>query len=96
MFKANIKISQESDLEKVVMELAGSIASRKVDHQLSEIIVDHFRSQIGPILDRGKNLAESGSKMSVGSTVEGEGYKINVKARFGIKQSLWQRLLGRS
>jgi len=96
MFKATMPLTQESDINDVVNKLIEKMTSDGVNQLVSQEVVERFRLQIEPILDHGKSLFEIGSKMSLNSTVNGDGYNILVKARFGIKDSFWRRLFSGS
>lgn len=94
MFKTKLEITQDTHLHITIQNLQDELTRKGVDLQTSADIVDHFQTQLEPIFRRGKDLFELGSQLKAETVVKGEGYKITINAKFGIKESFLKRLIG--
>ena len=94
MFKAIVKVDQKTDLDGTIRRLAERSASSRLAPDVLELVLEQTRKVIGDFLERGMPLYNTGSQMSVSQSIDGPGYSIKIHARFGAKESIWDRIIG--
>ena len=96
MFSPTITIAHQTELGDIVGRLSHDAARAGIGESEVREMASSFLAKAEPLLAHGERLYAQGSAMAADTVVSGDGYKITLKARFGVRRSLWQRLLRRS
>ena len=93
MFKASIRLDQHTDFEETLHHLETRAKRSEISPEEFGSVLRQCRVVIEEFFDRGSNLIQVGSQMRASRTITGPGYSISISARFGIKESIWDRIL---
>jgi len=94
VFKALVRIDQHTDVEDTMRRLTKLVANGGLAPDELDMVLEQSRTVIENFSKRGKTLAKLGSQMSVSQTIDGPRYSVKIHARFGTKESMWQRIIG--
>ena len=89
VFKASVTIDQNTDVDSVIRGLSQRSESGGLAPDSREFILGQSQKVIEDFFDRGTALIKLGSQMSASQNIDGPGYSISIKARFGIDKASW-------
>ena len=93
MFNASIRLDQHTDVEETLRHLETQAKSSHLTLEEFGPVLQQIRVVIEEFYDRGSTLIKIGSQMRASRTIKGPGYSVSISARFGIKESIWDRIL---
>ena len=92
MLKATVRIDQHTNVADTIRRLEERAASGDLSPDALHMVLEQSRRLIEDFFERGMRLTEIGSQMNISQTIDGPGYLIAIHARFGSKESLWERI----
>ncbi len=92
-FKTSFIISPSSDMDKIVVEIENQVARIGLSEGESLTVVNRSTELVHRLYSQGMTILNSGSQMRVTQLVEGPEYQITIRAEFGVKPSLWSKLV---
>lgn len=92
MFRTTIRLHDQADVSALVRDFRVSIAGQGLELTMA---ADQVEQVMRDFATQGAKLAQIGSQFEAGRTIKGTDFEINIKATYGRKRSLLQRLLGR-
>ena len=94
MFKTFVRIDQNTDVVDTMRRLEARAVNGKLSPDVLHMVLEQSRRIIEDFFERGTALSKAGSQMRISRTIDGPGYAINIQARFGTKESMWERIIG--
>lgn len=94
MFRATVELDQHTDVEETLRHLEERAKSSHIEAGDVDSVLTQTRVVVQEFFDRGMSLVQTGSQMRASRTLEGPGYSIRINARFGIRESIWDRVVG--
>ncbi len=88
MFKTSLRIDENSDLDALLQNFSQELSNRDFDAALIITIIAQSRSTAFQFIEQGKNLLNVGSSLTTSRSISGDGYEVQIQARFGTKPSL--------
>jgi len=93
-FKALVRIDQHTDVDDTMRRLTECAANSKLAPNVRNAVLSQSRKVIEDFFNRGTALAKVGSQMSISQTIDGPGYLVRIRAHFGTRESIWERIIG--
>lgn len=93
MFRRTINASQRTDVDAELAALTAAGMEARLSPQALELIVVQVGTLLRQLVERGKQLAASGSQMHVTRDISGSGYAIKLNFSLNARLTLVQRLL---
>ena len=93
MFRTTIRADESTDVDAVVYDLRNRFERANVAPMVSEIIVAQVRDVLAPLVERGRQLAETGSQMSVMRDLAGDGVSVKLIVRANVRLPFFERLI---
>ena len=94
MFKPLVRIDQNTDVADTMRRLEARAVNGKLSPEVLHMVLEQSRIIIEDFFERGTALSKAGSQMRISRTIDGPGYAINIQARFGTTESMWERING--
>ena len=94
MFKAFVRVDQNTDADGTTRRLTERATSGQAAPNVVGLVLEHNRTVIEALLERGTALFNMGRQMSVSQSIDGPGYSITIHVRFGTRESIWGRIFG--
>jgi hypothetical protein len=92
VFRTAIRLHDQADISALIKDFRVSIAGQGLELTMA---ADQVEQVIQDFHKQGAKLAQIGSQFEAGRTIKGTDFEINIKATYGRKRSLIERLLGR-
>lgn len=93
MFRTTIRVDERADVSAVAQDLRARCERAGIQPPIVDDIERQMRDILSLLVQRGRELATSGSKMSVTRDVAGEGYAIRLEFGAGKPPSLLSKLI---
>jgi hypothetical protein len=90
VFRETITIDDQADAPRVISALREVAAQRLAADQLA--VIDQVEIVVTDFATNGSKLAAIGSQFRAERHLSGQGYEITIRARFGSKRSILDRL----
>ena len=93
MFRTTIRADESTDVEAVISDLRNQCERAKVAPVVSEMIIPQVYDVLAPLVERGRQLAEMGSQLSVTRDLTGDGVSVKLIFRVNVRRSFFERLI---
>ena len=95
MFNATLRLDENSDLDSLLQSLSKKLKNSDLDDLSIASITSQSRLTASQFIEQGNNLLNVGSTLTANRSLSGDGYVVQIQARFGTKPSVLSRLLDR-
>lgn len=95
MFRATVRATEETNVEIAVADLRADCEHEGLTPVLTDLVTAQTRDLLEQLIQRGKQLASSGSQMQVTRGLSGEGYSVKLMFQTGVqhRRSFLARML---
>lgn len=92
MLKSTIRADEKTNVESAISELRSKCVGSSLEPSVIDLLLSQSREILGPLVERGTQLAAMGSQMHVTREIVGSGYAITLIFRIGDNRSFFGKL----
>ena len=94
MFRYKIRCTEKTDVDAEIETLRANCSRANLPSSTVEVVAADVGEALHQLVERGRQLAASGSHMHVDREINGDGYSIKLIFSVNEKRSLLQRVVG--
>jgi len=92
LFRATLHLDQTTDVDDLLRNFRLRCSRAEFPERARDVLVDQVAATVQQLADRGREVAAVGGALSLTRTIEDIGYKVEIRAGFGHRPSLFDKL----